>query len=189
VALNLKKVRTLARRFLVPQVAVTAYYFLKFRSFVSTKAEVEISPMLTFGRGCTVGSFTKIKATDGPLTFGARSGVATGCFISANEGGVEIGENFICGPNVNIVGSNYRTDQPDVHLEDQGYTSKGIKIGRNVWVGAGTTILDGSVIGGNTIVVAGSLVNRRYPPNCILQGNPARVILRRNFEGTDKQGE
>lgn len=188
-ALTFRKVRTLARRFLVPQVAVTAYYFLKYRSFVSPKAEVEISPHLTFGPGCTVGSFTKIKATDGPLSFGARSGIATGCFISANEGGVEIGENFICGPNVSIVGSNYLFDRPDVHLEDQGYTSKGIKIGRNVWVGAGTTILDGSVIGANSIVVAGSLVNRRFPPNSILQGNPAKVILRRNFEDAEKQGE
>ena len=183
------KLSSLVRRLLVPRVVVTAYYFLKSRSLVSLKAEVELSPMLTFGRGCTVGSFTKIKATDGPLRIGDRSGIATGCFLSAQEGGLEIGDNFICGPNVNIVGSNYVFDRPDVHLEDQGYTSKGIKIGRNVWVGAGTTILDGSVIGSNTIVVANSLVNRRFPPNCILQGNPARIILRRNLQDAEKQEE
>jgi acetyltransferase-like isoleucine patch superfamily enzyme len=185
----LNKVHILVRRFLVPQVAVTAYYFLKFSSFVSTKAEVEMSPLLMFGKGCTVGSFTKIKATEGPLRIGARSGIATGCFLAAHEGGIEIGENFICGPNVSIVASNYVFDRPDVHLEDQGHTSKGIRIGRNVWVGAGTTVLDGAVIGDNTIVVANSLVNRRFPPNSIVQGNPAKVILRRNFEGPEKQGD
>ena len=64
-------------------------------------------------------------------------------------------------------------------MEDQGSTSKGIRIGDNVWVGAGTTILDGSVVGSNTVIVANSLVNRRYPPDVILQGAPAKIIMRR----------
>ena len=41
-----------------------------------------------------------------------------------------------------------------------------------------SVILDGTVIGENSIVVD-SLVNRRFPPNCIIQGNPAKVILKR----------
>jgi len=69
--------------------------------------------------------------------------------------------------------------QKDVHLEDQGTTSKGIKIGNNVWIGAGCTILDGAVIGDNTIVVANSLINRRYKQDVIVQGTPAKVILNR----------
>ena len=48
------------------------------------------------------------------------------------------------------------------------------------WVGAGSTILDGTVLGDNTIIVANSLVNRRFPPNVVIQGNPGKVILRRS---------
>ena len=48
-------------------------------------------------------SFTKIKAVDGPVTFGDRAGVAIGCFFASGEGGIQIGDNFVCGANVNIV--------------------------------------------------------------------------------------
>lgn len=171
--------RRFIQRHLVPQAGSSFYYWLRFRAKVSPNAEVEMTPNVTFGRNCVVGSFTKIKATDGPLSIGARGGIATGCFISSAAGGIRIGDNFICGPNVNIVGSNYITDRTGVHLDDLGHTSRGVKIGDNVWVGAGTTILDGASIGDDTIVVANSLVNRRFPPKVILQGNPAKVIFRR----------
>ncbi|GGB95767.1 hypothetical protein GCM10011494_12800 [Novosphingobium endophyticum] len=110
---------------------------------------------------------------------GHRGGIANGCFVSAGAGGIHIGANFICGPNVNIVGQNYAHGEKDIHLEDVGIVSRGIRIGDNVWIGAGSTITDGAVIGNNTIVVANSLVNRRYPDDVILQGNPAKVIFRR----------
>jgi acetyltransferase-like isoleucine patch superfamily enzyme len=74
-------------------------------------------------------------------------------------------------------------------LQQQGVTSLGIRIGRNVWVGANSTILDGSVLGDNSIVVANSLVNRRFPPNVIIQGNPAKVILRRQAAVSSEDAE
>ncbi len=167
------------RRILTPAFVVTLVYYLRYGAKVSPKSEVDLTENLKFGKNCVVSSYCKVKATDGPLVIGDRGGFATGCFVAAGEGGISIGDNAIIGPNVNIVAVNYRTDQLDTHLEDLGSTSKGIKIGNNVWIGAGCTILDGSVIGDNTIVVANSLVNRRYKPNVILQGSPAKVLLKR----------
>ena len=57
--------------------------------------------------------------------------------------------------------------------------SKGITIGDHVWLGAGVTVTDGAEIGDNTIVVANSLVTRKFPPDVVLQGNPAKIIARR----------
>ena len=131
------------------------------------------------GKGSAIGSFTKVKATDGKFLLGERGGIATGCFISPGEAGIEIGKNFVCGPNVVITSSNYITDQKNVHFEDQGVTSKGIKIGNNVWIGGGSVILDGTVIGDNSIVVANSLVNRRFKSDVVIQGNPAKVLITR----------
>jgi acetyltransferase-like isoleucine patch superfamily enzyme len=110
---------------------------------------------------------------------GQKCGFGTGCFIAAGEGGIELGDHVILGPNVSVIASNYRYTLLNEPLEDQGHTSQGIRIGRNVWVGANSVILDGSVIGENSIVVASSLVNRRFPPNSIIQGNPAKVVLKR----------
>ena len=164
----------------MPQIVSCLYYFLRYKCKISPKAEVELSPNFTMDPGCTVGSFTKIKASDGPLSMGERCGIANSCFIAAGSKGITIGKNFICGPNVVITANNYIYSELDVHLEDQGQTSKGVKIGNNVWVGAGSVILDGTVLGDNTIVVANSLVNRRYPPNSILQGNPDKVLMKRS---------
>jgi acetyltransferase-like isoleucine patch superfamily enzyme len=176
---RLVKLRQLAQRFLVPAWLVSLVCLVRFRARVSTRAEVELSPHVSFGRGTTISSFTKIKATEGPLTTGIRCGFATGCFVSAGRVGVRLGDHVICGPNVVILGMNYRYDQMDVSFEDQGHTSKGVTIGNNVWIGAGAVIADGSEIGDNTIVVANSLVNRRYPPNVIIQGAPAKILMRR----------
>lgn len=177
---KLTKMTKLLRRFLTPQIVSCFYYFLNYRGKISPKSEVEVSANFTMGPGCTVGSFTKIKASDGPLQMGERCGIANGCFIAAGAGGIRIGDNFICGPNVVITANNYVYNELNVHLEDQGQTSKGIKIGNNVWIGAGSVILDGTILGDNTIVVANSLVNRRYPANSILQGNPAKVLMKRS---------
>jgi acetyltransferase-like isoleucine patch superfamily enzyme/acyl carrier protein len=172
------KARRLVQRFLAPPLLASGIFLVRFGARVSPRAEVELSPRLRFGRGCAVSSFTKIKASDGPLVFGDRASIATCCFIHAGRAGLRIGDDFLCGPNVNIVSSNYSFESLDVPLADQGIVSQGIRIGHNVWVGAGATILDGTEIGDNTIVGAGAVCNGRYPPNVILDGNPARAIPR-----------
>jgi acetyltransferase-like isoleucine patch superfamily enzyme len=174
------KLELIARRFLIPRSFVTLYALVHWRATVSTRAEVELSPRLFLGRGTTVSSFTKIKATDGDLSTGEKCGFGPGCFVAAGAGGIHMGDHVIFGPNVSVIAANYVYGQLDVPLEEQGVTSQGISIGNNVWVGASSVILDGSQIGDNSIVVANSLVNRRFPPNSIIQGNPAKVILSRS---------
>lgn len=55
-------------------------------------------------------------------------------------------------------------------------TPKPIIIGDNVWIGLNSIILKGSVIGNNCIVSAGSVVKGEFPSNCIIAGNPAKVV-------------
>jgi amino acid adenylation domain-containing protein len=176
------KVGWIFRRFLVPRFAVSLYYFLRYGVKISPRSEVELSPRLTFGRGSLVGSFTKIKATDGPVRFGDRCGVGNFCVIAGGARGLHIGDNFLCGPHVTILSSNYVYDRVGVHLWEQGQVSAGVRIGNNVWLGAGVTILDGTELGDDTIVVAGSVVDRKHPPAVILRGNPAQVIGHRSGE-------
>lgn len=172
------------RRFMIPAPYVSLVGFLRWRARISPRAEVELSSNLQLGARATVGSFTKIKSSDGILRTGSDCGFANGCFIAPGEGGIELGDNVICGPNVAIIAVNYRYAALAVPFEKQGTTSLGVQIGSNVWIGANCTILDGSVIGDNSIVVANSLVNRRFPPNVIIQGNPAKIILQRGSLGT-----
>ncbi len=53
---------------------------------------------------------------------------------------------------------------------------KGPIIEENAKIGANATILPGVTIGKNSIVGAGSVVTKHVPPNCVVAGNPAKVI-------------
>jgi acetyltransferase-like isoleucine patch superfamily enzyme len=176
------------RRFLIPAPLVSLIGLLRWRARISWRAEVELSSNLQLGERNTISSFTKVKTADGVVRTGSDCGFATGCFVAPGSAGIELGDHVVCGPNVAIVGCNYRYAALDVPFDQQGMSSLGVRIGRNVWIGANSTILDGSVIGENTIVVANSLVNRRFPPNVILQGNPAKVVLRRGQGAGDSSG-
>ena len=83
---------------------------------------------MSIGKNTVISSFTKIKATYGSLNIGANVLILTGCFIGAREGDVRIGYNCMIGPNTSIIGY----DRVDVPIQEQGITSKGIKIGNNV---------------------------------------------------------
>lgn len=56
---------------------------------------------------------------------------------------------------------------PPIHKE--------IRIGDNVWVGAGVMVLPGCRIGNNSVIAAGSVVCSDIPDNCMAAGVPAKV--------------
>ena len=49
-------------------------------------------------------------------------------------------------------------------------------IGDNVTLGANTVIIGNIIIGNNVIVGAGSVVVKDVPDNCVVAGNPAKII-------------
>lgn len=51
-----------------------------------------------------------------------------------------------------------------------------LNIGGHVWIGIKSTILGNTKIGSGSIVGAMSFVKGNFPNNCILAGNPARLI-------------
>ncbi|QUY42270.1 DapH/DapD/GlmU-related protein [Acaryochloris marina] len=169
----------IVRRFLVPSPAITLYYLIKFGAKISPKAEVELSSFFTIGRQSVISSFTKIKASEGPLKIGSHVSISTGCFISSHTGGLEIGDYCLVGPNVTIVGNNYNYSKIDVPLEQQGIISKGIRIGSNVWLGAGVCVLDGVTVGDNCIITPNSVISSNIPSGAIASGQPAKVIFKR----------
>lgn len=172
------RIMTFARRFLVPGSLVSLWYLFRYRARVSGRAEVELAPDLTLGRGTQISSFCKLKA-GAPLTIGPDTHVATGCFITAGPGTLEIGANCLIGPNVVITTSDYRHSRLDVPLRLQGSVGKDTRIGCNVFIGANSVIMGGARIGDNVIIAAASLVSGVIPPGSVVGGNPARTVFQR----------
>jgi acetyltransferase-like isoleucine patch superfamily enzyme len=169
----------LAQRFLLPSFVISLIYAFRFRAMVSPRAEVELSPLLKLGKGTQISSFSKIKASDGPLTIGARVSIGSGCFIHAGGAGVSIGDDSLISPNVSIIGSNYRYDRLDIPIQQQGVITKGVTIGKDVWIGVGCAILDGARIGDHAIVAPNTVVSGQVAANAIVAGNPAKPIFTR----------
>ena len=87
-------------------------------------------------------------------------------------GGITIEDNVQVGPKVNLISENHPVDPSQRKYLDL----KSVLIKRNVWIGAGATILPGVTVGENSIVAAGAVVNKDVPDNTIVGGIPARVI-------------
>ena len=56
------------------------------------------------------------------------------------------------------------------------HTDADIRIGNNVFIGAGVIVLPGAVIGDNVVVAAGSVVKGELAPGWLYAGQPARKV-------------
>ncbi|MDN3389588.1 DapH/DapD/GlmU-related protein [Pseudoalteromonas sp. APC 3691] len=54
--------------------------------------------------------------------------------------------------------------------------SKPIFIGKNCFIGGNAIILPGVIVGDSVVVGSGSVVTKNIPSNCIVGGNPAKII-------------
>ena len=100
----------------------------------------------------------KLKAGKGLVIFHGQA-------LVINQG-VVIGKNCIL-RNSTTIGHKKRND---------GSFSPCPVIGNNVDIGANSVIIGDIEIGDNVIIGAGSIVVKSVPANCVVAGNPAKII-------------
>lgn len=138
----------------------------------------------------------------GGITIGSWFYLGPGSMIwSSDEGGITIGDRVLVSANVVIHDTDSHPIAPKARFEqtkaifgrghpktNPGIRSARVKIGDDVWIGAGAMILKGVSIGDAAVVGAGSVVTKDVPDRTIVAGNPARVIRKvddlRNEERT-----
>jgi maltose O-acetyltransferase len=102
---------------------------------------------------------------------------------------IEIGDHSIFGPGVSVYCHNHPVDSQSrlpflgrLHGNMMECTSSPVKIGRNCWIGGGSTICPGIRIGDNCIVAGGSVVVKNVESNVVIGGNPAKILKRLDGE-------
>ncbi len=109
--------------------------------------------------------------------FGKNITIGKNVFINAcchfqDHGGVTLGDDCLIGHNVVFATLNHEI-APEKRTSMQPAP---IVLGKNVWVGSSSTILQGVTIGDNAIIAAGSIVKTNVPANTIVGGVPAKLI-------------
>lgn len=94
--------------------------------------------------------------------------------IIQDGGEVSFGDNVFIGPNCCFTTAEHALD-PEMRKAGVEI-AKPVKIGNNVWIGAGSTVLAGVTIGDNSVIGAGSVVKKDIPENSVAVGVPCRVI-------------
>jgi acetyltransferase-like isoleucine patch superfamily enzyme len=98
-----------------------------------------------------------------------------------------IGNNCQIGAGVSFIAESHNYSNSHKLISDQGVSRKGIFIGDDCWIGNNAIILDGVTIDNGVVVGAGSVVTKNISSNCVVVGNPARVIKERvNSSNEDK---
>ena len=104
-----------------------------------------------------------------------------GNFVYANfnltlvdDSDIFVGDNVMFAPNV-VISTASHPINPELRKRALQFNLP-VKIGNNVWIGAGAIVLPGVTIGDNSVIGAGSVVTKDIPANVVAVGNPCRVM-------------
>ncbi len=104
--------------------------------------------------------------------------------VLLDAGGITFGDNVFIAP---MCGFHTSGHPIDYERRNQGLEyAYPIRVGNNVWIGAGVQVMPGVTIGDNVVIGGGSVVVKDIPSDSVAVGNPCRVI--RSITESDKIG-
>ena len=132
--------------------------------------------------GVVIDAFVKIKPAGGleDLIIGANTYINSGTVIYTGNG-VRIGKGVLIAANCTLAPVNHAYKLKDKTILEQGFmpSKRGIIIEDDVWIGANSVILDGTVIEKGAVVGAGSVVQGKLEQYGIYTGSPLKLTGKR----------
>lgn len=142
--------------------------------FVAPEAHLFAEP----GRGIEVGDGSWIAAEaylHGPIRLGRGVSVNPRVHLEGGAAGIVVGDDTRLAAGVRMFAFDHGM-APDRPIRAQPVRSSGIRIGADVWIGAGAGVTDGVRIGDGAVVGMGAVVTRDVAPGQVVGGVPARPL-------------
>ncbi|OWP21791.1 acetyltransferase [Microbacterium sp. AISO3] len=142
----------------------------------------------SFGDECFISELAALDTES--LALGDRSYIAAGAYLTGTlrigadcslnpstvvRGDVVFGDGVRMGAHSSVLGFNHSME-PGTPVFRQPLTSRGIRIGDDVWIGSHVVVLDGVTVGASAVLAAGAVVTKDVPAGAIVGGNPARLL-------------
>lgn len=150
---------------------------IRFPCYIRSDQKLRLGENMTTGIGFRLDVFGS-----GEIKFGLNIEINDHVHIAVLNR-VEIGDNVLIASRVFISDHNHgRFDgnnlenAPTISPVKRPLNADPVHIGNNVWIGQNVCVLPGVSIGDGAVIGAGSVVTRDVPANCVVVGNPARVI-------------
>lgn len=140
-------------------------------------AKGEKNEGLRLGDNVYIGRNTLLSCKEGSISIGEYTNISANCSL-LSETEITLGRYcFLAGNCYLVAGGNHSFDDISRPIMFQASLSKGgIRVGDDVWLGAGAIVLDGTTIGQGAVVGAGAVVTGSLPEYAVAVGSPARVI-------------
>ena len=170
---------------------------------VYSHVDFPTSGTIIVGEGITIYSNVRFQySIQSPIHISDNVQIFDHSVIQSIGGGIVIGKNVIIGEyttiqaqakvtieddvllasKIQIITNSHIYEDTNIPIKYQKNVSKPILIKKGAWIGINTTILSGVTIGVNSIVGAGSVVNRDVPDYTVVGGVPARIIKKFDFK-------
>jgi acetyltransferase-like isoleucine patch superfamily enzyme len=134
---------------------------------------------LHVGNGCELGHSVILHPYGGNIRVERNVFIGPGSAVYGH-GGVTIGEGSLIAMHCRILSSNHTLAPFGTPIRSQPDVLLPTRIGRDVWLGAGVTVLGGVTIGDGCVVGAGAVVTKNLPAGAIAHGIPANVQSHRD---------
>jgi len=130
----------------------------------------------------------------GKIVIGDNISIGQNLHLTSSNEELKIGKDTTISGNVLITNMDHDYTEIDVHIQDQKYIVKTTKIGDNCFIGFGSVIQAGTILGKHCVIGANAVVRGIFPDYSVIAGSPAKILKRYNpavkeWQRTDKTGK
>ena len=148
-------------------------------SYIGKPCFIEGSRNIYIGKRVRIFPGIRMEAIgEGKIEIGNNVALEQNISIVSMDDDLILEEDVTIGPNVYISNCDHMYKEFNKSVMDQGYIKKRTMIKEGCFVGFGSIILAGTVLGKHCIVGSNSVVRGEFPDGCVIVGNPARIIKR-----------